>query len=168
MSGMSYSSIFCVALLMDRFVMCVSYLTVFGCDCYFVVECNGSVESGSVESGSAQVDRRVCSSKECVCYACEPSVHLDVPSICFCLCLYMLYSSFRSLRAGSQVFALLMLFLCVILHTMWSGNSMQLICILLFGILCLPAIRMMFVKIQLPVCMLVDIESGLCDFGKLC
>ena len=27
-------------------------------------------------------------------------------------------SSFRSLRAGSQVFALLMLFLCVILHTM--------------------------------------------------
>ena len=31
-------------------------------------------------------------------------------------------SSFRSLRAGSQVFALLMLFLCVILHTMWSGK----------------------------------------------
>ena len=27
-------------------------------------------------------------------------------------------SSFRNLRAGSQVFALLMLFLCVILHTM--------------------------------------------------
>ena len=28
-------------------------------------------------------------------------------------------SSFTSLRAGSQVFALLMLSLCVILHTMW-------------------------------------------------
>ena len=38
--------------------------------------------------------------------------------------------SFRSLRAGSQVFALLMLFLCVILHTMWSGKSLQLLCIL--------------------------------------
>ena len=28
-----------------------------------------------------------------------------------------------SLRAGSQVFALLMLFLCVILHTMSSGKK---------------------------------------------
>ena len=33
-------------------------------------------------------------------------------------------SSFRSLRAGSQVFAPLMLFLCVILHTMSSGKSL--------------------------------------------
>ena len=32
-------------------------------------------------------------------------------------------SSFRSLRAGSQLFALLMLFLCVILHTMSSGKK---------------------------------------------
>ena len=39
-------------------------------------------------------------------------------------------SSFKSLRAGSQVFALLMLFLCVILHTMWSGKSLQLLCVL--------------------------------------
>ena len=30
-------------------------------------------------------------------------------------------SSFKSLRAGSPVFALLMLFLCVILHTVWSA-----------------------------------------------
>ena len=44
-------------------------------------------------------------------------------------------SSFKSLRPGSQVFALLMLFLCVILHTMWSGKSLQLLCI--FRILCL-------------------------------
>ena len=29
-------------------------------------------------------------------------------------------SSFRHLGAGSLLFALLMLFLCVILHTMWS------------------------------------------------
>ena len=49
-------------------------------------------------------------------------------------------SSFRSLRAGSQVFALLMLFLCVIVHTMSSGKSLQLLCILPFGMLCLSAI----------------------------
>ena len=64
-------------------------------------------------------------------------------------------SSFKSLRAGSQVFALLMLFLCVILHTMSSGKNMQLLCILPFGMLCLSAISMMFVKILLAVCMLV-------------
>ena len=63
--------------------------------------------------------------------------------------------SFSWLRAGSQVFALLLLFLCVILHTMWSGKSMQLLCILPFGVLCLPTISMMFVKIMLAVCMLV-------------
>ena len=35
-------------------------------------------------------------------------------------------SSFKSLRVGSQVFALLMSSLCVILHTMWSRKSLQL------------------------------------------
>ena len=65
-------------------------------------------------------------------------------------------SSFTSLRAGLQVFALLMLFLCVILYTIWSGKSLQLLCILPFGILCLSAIRM-FVKILLTVCVLVGI-----------
>ena len=60
-------------------------------------------------------------------------------------------SSFRSLRAGSQVFALLMLFICVILHAM----SMQLLCILPFGMLCLSAISMMFMNIMLAVCLLV-------------
>ena len=53
------------------------------------------------------------------------------------------------------MFALLMLFLCVILHTMRSGKSLQLLCILSFGMLCLSAISMMFVKIMLAVCMLV-------------
>ena len=64
-------------------------------------------------------------------------------------------SSFRSLRAGSQVFAFLILFHCVILHTMSSGKSLQLLCILPFSMLCLSAISMMFVKIMLAVCMLV-------------
>ena len=62
-------------------------------------------------------------------------------------------SSFRSLRAGSRGFALLMLFLRVILHTMSSG--LQLICILPSGMLRLSAISMMLVKILLAVCMLV-------------
>ena len=64
-------------------------------------------------------------------------------------------SSFKSLRAASQVFALRMLFLWVILHNMWSGESLQLLCILPFGMLCLSAISMVFVKILLAVCMLV-------------
>ena len=63
--------------------------------------------------------------------------------------------SFRSLRTGSQVFAFLMLFLCVILHTTSSGKSLQLLCIFPFGMLCLSAISMMFVKILLAVCILV-------------
>ena len=54
---------------------------------------------------------------------------------CLCLCMSEVISSFKSLRAGSHVFALLMLSLCVILHNMWSGKSMQLLCILPFGML---------------------------------
>ena len=64
-------------------------------------------------------------------------------------------SSFKSLRAGSQVLALLILFLCVILHSMWSGKSLQLLCISPFGMLCLSAISIMFFKIRLAVCVLV-------------
>ena len=53
------------------------------------------------------------------------------------------------------MFGVLMLFLCVSLHTMWSGKCLQLLCNLPFGMLCLSAISMMFVKIMLAVCMLV-------------
>ena len=53
------------------------------------------------------------------------------------------------------MFALLVLFLCVILHTMWSGKSLRLLCNFPIGMLCLSAISMMFVKIILAVCMLV-------------
>ena len=66
-------------------------------------------------------------------------------------------SSFKSLRPGSQVFAFGILFLCVLLHIMWPGKNLQLLCILSFGMLCLSAISMMFVKILLAVCMLVGI-----------
>ena len=58
------------------------------------------------------------------------------------------------------MFAILMLFLCVILHTMSSGKSLQLLCILPFGMLCLSAISMMFVKIMLTVCILVGGDDG--------
>ena len=90
------------------------------------------------------------SCKECVWCTCDPSERLDAPSICF-VCVFV----FRNLRAGSQVFALLMFFLCVILHTMYSGKSLQLLCILPFGMLCLSDISMMFVKILLAVCILL-------------
>ena len=52
----------------------------------------------------------------------DPSVHISGPSIGF------VYDFvFKSLRDGSQVFALLMLFLCVIVRTMWSGKCLQLL-----------------------------------------
>ena len=43
----------------------------------------------------------------------------------------------------------------VILHTMSLGKSLQLLCIFPFGMLCLSAISMMFVKIMLAVCPIV-------------
>ena len=77
-------------------------------------------------------------------------MHVSVPSIGFVhVFISEGISSFKRLIAGSQMFALLMLFLGVILHTMWSGKSLQLLCILPFGMLCLSAISMMFVKNQL-------------------
>ena len=50
-----------------------------------------------------------------MCCACDPNERLSAPSICF-VCVFvcrklnniLVISSFRSLRAGSQVFALLM------------------------------------------------------------
>ena len=72
------------------------------------------------------------------------------------MCLYAeVISSFKSLGALSHMFALLMVFLCVILHTMWSGKSLQLLCIMPFGMFCLSAISMMFGQIMLAVRMLV-------------
>ena len=56
----------------------------------------------------------VWSSSECVCCACYPNVSFHMLEV---------ISSFKCLRAVSDVFALLMLFLCVIFHTMWSGKS---------------------------------------------
>ena len=97
-----------------------------------------------------------------MCCSSGPSERLDATSIWFflCFCMSEVISSFRSLRTESQVFALLMLFLCVILHTMSSGKSMQLLCIFPFGMLCLSVISMMFVKILFVVCILVGMVVG--------
>ena len=66
------------------------------------------------------------------------------------------------------MFTLLMLFLCVILYTMWSGKSLQLLYILPCCMLYLSAISMMFVKIMLAVFMLVDgIFRELCPVSFL-
>ena len=48
-----------------------------------------------------------------------------------------------------------MLSLCVILHTMCSGNNLEVLGILVlpFGMLCLSASRIILVKILLAVCM---------------
>ena len=64
------------------------------------------------------------------------------------------------------MFALLMLFHCVILHTMSPGKSLQLLCIYPFGVLRLSAISMMLVKILLAVCILVGIV--VCVLRELC
>ena len=75
-------------------------------------------------------------------------------------------SPFKNLRAGSQVVAILMLFLCVILHTMWSAIAMHL------GMLCLSAINMMFVKNYVASVYVGGYgglsENGLCVFLELC
>ena len=122
----------------------------FGCGCYVVV-----MEVLSV-GGYALLDR-LCMVFQRMCVVPVIPSKCSFHKFCLCLCMSDVICSFRSLRTGSYVFALLMLFLDVLLHTMWSGKTLQLLCILPFGRLCLSAIRMMFLKIILVVCMLVGI-----------
>ena len=51
---------------------------------------------------------------------------------------------------------------------MWSGKSLQLLCILPFGMLCLSAISMIFVKNSVNSVYVGLSESGLCVFRELC
>ena len=109
-----------------------------------------------------------------MCCACDPNERLSAPSICFCMS--EVISSFRSLRAGSQVFALLMLFLCVILHTMSSGKSL-LMCTLTIrsSVLCVLIVEGMSVVVNVMVS-LISVMSpppALCNLSvrtavKLC
>ena len=81
---------------------------------------------------------------------CDPSVCLGLPSICqICVCMRDAITEFHSEIEGSLAFSALMLFLC-------SGSSLNVEYILHFGMLCLSAWRMMFVKILFaPVCISV-------------
>ena len=109
MSVMLYPCIFCATHVTGS-VLCVACLTVF-VNCLVklfdicmgvAVECYGSGECGW--SSSIMVFQRM--GILCLCTRC--SIHR------FCLCMSEVISSFRSLR----VFAVLMLFVCVNLHTM--------------------------------------------------
>ena len=69
------------------------------------------------------------------------------------LCLGVCMGDVISEIEGSLAFCALMLFLCSILCLMCSGSSLQVECILPFGMLCLSAWKMMFVKMVFAVCM---------------
>ena len=96
-----------------------------------------SVIGGALLDRPSMVFQRIC----VLCLWSYRASRCSFHMFCLCFCMSEVISSFRSLRAGSQVCALLMLFLCVIWHTMTSGKSLQLLCILPFGMLCLSAIR---------------------------
>ena len=70
-----------------------------------------------------------------------------------CVCMRDGISEFNSEIEGSLAFCALMLFLCSILCLMCPGSSLHVECILPFGMLCLSAWRMMFVKMVFAVCM---------------
>ena len=85
---------------------------------------------------------------------------------CLCFCISEVISSFRSLRAGSQVFALLMLFLCVILHTMSIDMHLALWYVVLVCHqydVCENSVGSVYVGGYGGLS-----ESGLCVFCKLC
>ena len=69
------------------------------------------------------------------------------------VCMRDVILEFNSEIEGSLAFCALMLFLCSILCLMCSGRSLHVECILPFGMLCLSAWRMMFVKMVFEVCM---------------
>ena len=95
-SVMQYPCMFCVALSMDLFVLCVVCLTVF-VNCLVkqfaiflgvvVILLLNVMELFSMVVGSL-LDIPVWSSKECVCWSCDPSDRLDTPSICF-VCVFL-------------------------------------------------------------------------------
>ena len=70
-----------------------------------------------------------------------------------CVCMRDVISEFNSEIEGSLAFCALMLFLCSSVCLMCSGSSLHVRCIFPFGMLCLPAWKIMFVKIVFAVCM---------------
>ena len=162
---MLYPCMFCVALSMDLFVLCVACLTVFvNCLAKQFAICLGVFDIlllivMELLSVGALLDRP-CMVFHIMCVLwlwSQWASSCSFPTFCLCFCMSEVISSFSCLRAGSHVFALLMLFICVILHTMSLCKSLQWLCNFSFGMLCLSAISMMFVNILLAVCILVSI-----------
>ena len=83
MSAMLYHCMFCVALSMDLFVLCVARLTVFvNCLVKQFAICLWSCCVWLCVVGGALLDRTcVVFHRMCV-FACGPSERLDAPSIC--------------------------------------------------------------------------------------
>ena len=70
-----------------------------------------------------------------------------------CVCMKDVISDFNSEIEESLAFCALMLFLCSILCLMCFVSSLHVECTLPFGMLCLSAWWMMFVKMVFAVCM---------------
>ena len=143
-------SVLCVSLLINLLVLCVACLTVFvnclvkqfamylGVVAILLLNVMDVISGG----GGALLDRP-CMVFQRMCVLClwsQCASKCSFHRFCLCFCMSEVISSFKSLRAGSQMFALCMLFLWVILHTKWSGKRLQLLCVLPFGMLCLSAI----------------------------
>ena len=89
MSVTLYTCMFCVALSMDMFVCCVSdmfencLVKQFAIYLGVVVILLNVVVLFIVAGGALFDIPFIVFQRVCVCYACDPHVHLDVPSICF-------------------------------------------------------------------------------------
>ena len=83
-----------------------------------------------------------------------------------CVCMRDVISEFNSLIVGSLAFCALMLFLFSILCLICSGRSLHVECILTFGMLCLFAWRMMFVKMVFAGTKRIQPARGWCTTVK--
>ena len=81
MSVMLYHCTVCVAMLMDLFVLCVACLASF-VNCLVAILLFNVIEVFSMGGGALLDSPCMVFQGMCVC-ACDPSVHLSVPSICF-------------------------------------------------------------------------------------
>ena len=143
MSVMLYPCDLCIALLV--YMLCVACLTVFmNCLVKQFAMWLGVVAilllnvMDVFSVGGCALLYRPCMIFQIMCVLCLWSQCASMCSFhrfCLCFCMSEVISSFNSLRVGSPVFALLMMFLCVIVHTMWSGKSLQLLCIFPFSML---------------------------------
>ena len=110
-----YLCILCVALLL----LCVVCLTVF-VNCFGVVAILLLNVMAVFSMGVGALLDRLCMVFQRICVLClwsQCASQCSFHRFCLCFCMSEVISSFKNLRAASQVFTLLMLFLCVILHT---------------------------------------------------